>query len=171
MKDIAGYEDFYSVTKFGEVFSKRRGIFLKGFLGGGYRYRAVSLCVARHQKVFMIHRLVAKAFIENPERKREVNHIDGDKLNNSVENLEWVTAKENVQHAIRTGLRSATPCKETLFKKGFDAKRSKLTEADVITIRDRHMIGETFRSISKDYPVNESNIRRACKGQAFKTIM
>lgn len=67
-------------------------------------YMVVSLGKP-HRKQFRVHVLVATAFIENKNGKLVVNHIDGDKSNNRVDNLEWVTSKENVQHAIKTGLR------------------------------------------------------------------
>lgn len=93
------YEAFDS----GKVYSKRRDCFLTG---GTYPngYEFVGLSVDGKTKNFMRHRLVALAFIPNPQNLPYVNHIDGDKKNNHVNNLEWCTPKENVQHAIRTGL-------------------------------------------------------------------
>ena len=74
--------------------------------GRGYGY--VTLCYRRKTKHYSIHSLVAKAFIENPDNKPEVNHIDGNKHNNYVENLEWVTRAENMYHAKYAGL--IKPC-------------------------------------------------------------
>lgn len=70
----------------------------------GYRYDSVSYQEDGKQKHVTVHRLMAEAFIPNPENKPQVNHIDGDPGNNAIENLEWVTAKENVRHAYDTGL-------------------------------------------------------------------
>lgn len=67
---------------------------------GGYRFVRIG------KKSYPLHRVIASAFIPNPENKPEVNHIDGNKSNNAVSNLEWVTRKENMQHALKTGLRS-----------------------------------------------------------------
>lgn len=67
-------------------------------------YKRVVLSIDGKRKLYYVHRLLAEAFIDNPENKDCVNHIDGNKLNNSVDNLEWVTYSENTQHAVKTGL-------------------------------------------------------------------
>jgi len=167
MKDIKDFEKYYSISKDGRVFSKRRNIYLKWCLVSKGRYRAVLLTVNYKYKMKSIHRLVAEAYIENPENKPQVNHIDGDRFNNCVDNLEWVTAKENVRHAIDTGL--SNPVNQ--FTGGFDERRSKLTKHDVLDVRARYAKGEALREISKDYNVHESNIGRACKGHSFKDII
>lgn len=102
-RDIEGYEGLYQVSDDGQVFSIRakraRKIHVRK---DGYLY--VSL--HKDGKVIEpgVHRLVAKAFVPNPENKREVNHINGIKTDNRVDNLEWMTPKENTAHAFYTGL-------------------------------------------------------------------
>lgn len=108
-KDVAGFEGRYQVSNKGNVKSLR-------FLGHDKEqlmklskhhsgYLIVQL--GKHPaKICLVHQLVAKAFIPLVEGKEFVNHIDGNKHNNCVENLEWVTTQENITHAIKTGLRN-----------------------------------------------------------------
>lgn len=80
----------------------RKGVVLKP--GHSKGYPVVVLSNKEATKTFLVHRLVAEAFIPNPEHKKEVNHIDGNKTNNNISNLEWVTKMETMHHAIKTGL-------------------------------------------------------------------
>lgn len=107
-KDIKGYEGLYQVSNCGRVKSfkrkKEQGEVVGGFLAYG-NYPAVQLSIkGQRYKNFSIHRLVAAAFIDNPDQKEQVNHIDGDKTNNHADNLEWVTGSENALHAYEIGL-------------------------------------------------------------------
>jgi len=111
-KDIVGYEGLYQVSNTGLVRSLGNGKsynkshrmprVLKQNLNLKYCY--IMLCKDSKYKCIRVHRLVALAFIPNPENKSEVNHIDGNKRNNNVENLEWSTSKENHAHAKQNGL-------------------------------------------------------------------
>ena len=94
----------YAVTREGRVYSLYSKKFLsENKINAGYK--AATLCDNGFRKEELVHRLVAKAFIPNPLNLPCVNHIDGDKLNNNVSNLEWCTHQENTQHAMETGLR------------------------------------------------------------------
>lgn len=119
-RDIVGYEGMYSVSSDGRIWSYprhvsrrsgrpnlMRGQLLKIFKDAS-GYCSVSLTDSLHvHKSYLVHRLVAQAFLPNPDNKPEVNHIDGNKSNNNVQNLEWATRIENQHHAIETGLTPA----------------------------------------------------------------
>jgi len=98
----------YIVTMTGEVFSTKSGTLRrlrpKPHSAG---YAAVTLCRSGERRDFLIHRLVAMHFIPNPYRLEEVNHVDGDKRNNSVGNLEWVDRSGNTKHSWENGLRES----------------------------------------------------------------
>jgi len=104
-------------------------------------------------KTKLIHRLVAEAFIPNPENLPEINHIDGNKRNNAVSNLEWVSHLENIRHAWDTGLSTPTSLK------GEDNPSAKLTEDDVSTIRKRYAAGGvTQAELAREYQVTATAI-------------
>ena len=104
-RDIPGYEGLYQVSSEGRI---KRGDRIKSLHidHGGY----CTVCLSKHsaQKNAKVHRLVAIAFIPNPNGKKTVNHKDGNKKNNCVSNLEWATHSENIIHANKTGLRIVT---------------------------------------------------------------
>jgi len=104
-RDVHGYEGLYHVSSLGRIKRNERFKTLRVDRRG---YLTVWLCKNSTQKNYKVHRLVATAFIQNPEGKKTVNHIDGNKQNNAVENLEWATHSENIIHANKTGLRTVT---------------------------------------------------------------
>lgn len=99
-------ETNYSVSDDGQVRNDVTNYILKNYIQNGYAH--VTLHINKKSKRFNAHRLVAIAFIPNPDNKEYVNHIDGNKNNNIVTNLEWVTASENTRHAVATGLKLPT---------------------------------------------------------------
>lgn len=99
-KDIEGYEGHYEVSTFGRVRNKRTGRVLKeGTYYNGYS--KITLSKNSVTKTYLVHRLIAQAFIPNPENKPQVNHKDENKTNNHADNLEWMTAEENVNYGTR----------------------------------------------------------------------
>lgn len=97
MKQINNYDNYY-IDENGKVYNSNTKKYLKGSIGeNGYLYYRLSK--NNKKKMFYAHRLVAKNFIDNPHNYEVVNHIDGNKLNNNVTNLEWVTYSENTKHA------------------------------------------------------------------------
>lgn len=110
-KDIAGYEGLYQVSNLGRVkslpkqygFSYRPEKILAEVVDS-HGYVVFNLRKDGRKKQVYLHRVVASTFIDNPFNYPQVNHLNGDKKDNRVENLEWCTAKQNVQHAYNNGL-------------------------------------------------------------------
>ena len=94
MRDVKGYEGIYGITSCGKVWSYRRQKFLKPFYDKN-GYLRVQLCKNGKCKKYKLHRLVADAYIPNPDNLPEVDHIDNDKTHNYINNLQWLSHKDN----------------------------------------------------------------------------
>ena len=129
-KTVAGYGGRYSVSSEGRVYSSHnKGSYLKDVISVD-GYARVSLSENNKRTLTSTHRLVAFAFIPNPEDKPTVNHKDGCKLNNCVGNLEWATNSEQIRHAIDTGLMTRPHGKEAKAYRG---------PIDVYNLEDKYL--------------------------------
>lgn len=158
IKPVVGYEGLYSVTHDGKVYSHISNKWLRPGLNGD-GYPTVVLRKNKKPRTIAVHRLVAMAFIENPENKSHVNHIDGDKTNNDYRNLEWVTPSENVLHAYKTGLET----RDTLRK---------LTPEQVVEIHKLYASGGyTHRKLAKKYQIPCSRISDILNLKTYKDVV
>ncbi|MFF6569797.1 HNH endonuclease [Pseudomonas aeruginosa] len=107
-REVVGYEGLYRVSEHGEVIGVIRKKIKKQFPNTS-GYMSVGLCANGRQKNTTVHKIVALAFLDKAFESLEVNHIDGDKLNNHHSNLEWVTRLENLNHAKRWGFLESPP--------------------------------------------------------------
>ena len=164
-RDICGYEGLYKVSNFGRVKSLHCGrekLLKAGVSNTGYAN--MSLTKTKTKKNFHVHALVAGAFLPNPEGKRELNHIDGNKTNNRVENLEWITGSENTRHAIQNG--------QLKIKKGSQCRFAKLTDEQVRYIRRvyiprHHEFGQL--ALARRFNVSSSTIYEIISGKYYAT--
>lgn len=172
-KDIKDFEGWYQISDLGNVRSLDRvssdGRFYKGSLKaigfGRGKYNIITLYKGGEQKSFRVHRLVAEAFISNPDNKSEVNHIDGNKNNNHVGNLEWSTSSENQKHAYRLGLQ------ETF--KGEDHIKAKLTNEQAWAIkylRKDNPLLYTMQNLANMYNVSVATISLIMSGRRYKNV-
>lgn len=147
-KIVQGFEN-YLVSTLGNV-KTINGRFKKVVYDNKNSYGYVELWKNNKGKKFRIHRLVAETFIPNYDNKEQVNHIDGNKTNNCVDNLEWVTPKENVTHAINNNL--------IILKYGSNNVSAKLKEEDVKFIRENAKVNISVKELAKQYNVSTTNI-------------
>lgn len=175
-KPIKGYENKYEVSNLGRVKSLERydkynrhiyeKILIPKKHSGGY------LRVGLSRKDYYIHRLVAEAFIDNPNNKKYINHIDGNKTNNKVENLEWCTANENMQHAYyvlkyanREFMSKIANCEN--HKRAIKNRR-KFTEKQIYEIRNS---SESEYKIAQKYNVSRGLINSIKNYKVYKDVV
>ena len=167
-KKIEGFEN-YEVSNYGNV----KGLKIKTNFGSSFKiyperiinpwkdkkgYLYIDISYFPNKKRFLLHRLVAIHFINNKENKPQINHKDGNKSNNCVENLEWCTAKENLKHAVDTGLNK---------KEGVDNYKSKFSKEDIINIRK---IKGSQQSIANIFNVSQTCIGSIKRQITYKNI-
>ena len=119
-RPIKDYEDLYLVSNTGLVKSLHWGkekLLKQVIRSKNYQYYFVGLLKNKKRKYFAVHRLVAQAFIENTNNYAQVDHLDGNKLNNNADNLEWVTPKENTNRAWKLGLAKYTNRRKEKLRK------------------------------------------------------
>jgi predicted XRE-type DNA-binding protein len=152
--DIPNYEGQYQITRDGQVWSLKSNKWLsQHLLGNGYKFVGLQDKNTLQIKTILIHRVLAIIFIPNLENKKTVNHIDGNKLNNNIENLEWNTYSENVKHSYDLGLHISI--------KGDKIHSAKLNKEDVIEIKTmlKHNLYKQ-KEIAELYGVDSSVISR-----------
>ena len=163
-KDIKDYEGLYQVSNLGNVRSLDRYVNYKNIkerlikgkeikpVDAGNGYMRVTLSNKNKTRIYSIHRLVAEAFIPNPENKPEINHKKGRKNDNRASELEWCTHKENMEHACETGLKQSKG--KTILQ--YDLQGNFVKEWDSLT------------EAGKYTKTNKSHICQVCKKQRNK---
>lgn len=170
---VVGYEDFYMVDSNGNVYSLHKSRFGKNSnldentplstYTDNKGYKSVVLVKNKVKRTTRLHRIVALTFIPNPENKPCVNHKNGIKTDNRVDNLEWVTYSENEIHSIkRLGKKK---------KKGQDSPLAKLNDETVIKIKIQLQKGEKSSNIAKMFNVSPQHICCIKKGRKWAHIV
>lgn len=139
----------YLVTEDGKVLSKKTGRCLKGEVSNR-GYLRVTLSLNGAYKKFSVHRLVAEAYLPNPENKPQVNHKDSDRLNNHVDNLEWCTSSENNKHAYAEGNNEPL--------RGSKANGAVLKEEQVLDIYHKMLKGVSLKQIHEETGIDKSTL-------------
>lgn len=158
-KTIDGFER-YKVSNLSRILDTKRNVILVPY-NHNKNYKRIALNKNKKQHHLYFHRLLAYAFIPNPENKPFINHIDGNPSNNLISNLEWCTQKENVQHAYRTGLSKSTTCEL--------ARNAKITNIQAIEIASQYGILSVKELMSK-YGMSKSTINNILTGRSWSEV-
>lgn len=181
-KDIAQFNGKYQVSNLGNVRSVTRTVTQRSPKGGvsvrtlkgktlkpkvtKNGYLELRLWAENSKGISVrVHRLVAEAFIPNPENKPQVNHKNGNKVDNSVDNLEWVTCQENVQHATKNGM--------IAYLRGEQHQNTTLTESDVRFIREHYMYRDAkwnTTTLAKKFGISIQTVLNIANGKVWNHL-
>lgn len=172
--DIRRFRDsYYLVYSDGRVYSEKSGLFLSVTDNNGYKMYSMTFGSkgARYKKKLYAHRVVAEVFLDRIDGKHQVNHRNGIKADNRVENLEWCTREENMNHAIATGLvkinvdewiKKKRVKKERVYVE--KKKRRVFSDVELLDIRSRGVSGDDLLVLGKEYGVSISVIYNIVNG-------
>ena len=160
IREVSGFTDRYLAFGDGRIFSIKRQLFIKPHLSPN-GYLKLNVWAKGKVRSRPVHRLIAEAFIPNPENKPEVNHKNGNKTDNSVENLEWCTHSENIQHSVND---------IKTFPLGEQRKESVLTDEKVKRIRRLKLLGFKQKSIARVFNVSIATVHKIIKGKTWKHV-
>lgn len=159
IKEIKNYEGLYTISNRGVIRSSYTGKIIKQHLNK-YGYYQVRLYKNKKPKNYTVHRLVAETFIPNPHKAETVNHIDGNKTNNKVENLEWCSSSENFNKAFQSDC----------LAKGVLNANSIFNEEQVRFIRDACRGGYSKRRLARVFNTTHDVIDDIVTGKSYKNI-
>lgn len=162
-KDIPGHEGYYQASNLGRIKSLPR--IVSPCFDKQTGYLKVQLSNDKNSKrhtLEAVHRLVCKAFVPGYFEGAEVNHKDGNKLNNVPDNFEWCTPKYNIEHAYKIGLRESV--------KGINHCNAKVTEEQVREIRKMHENGMPHNKIAEVFPIHKSSVYAIIKRWQWKHV-
>jgi len=148
----------YKVFPDGRIFGKR-GKYLTPHLNDK-GYWCVGLSLDGKSTLERVHRILAKLFIPNPENKPCVNHIDADRANNDLSNLEWATYSENVIHSVKLGARRSKAFRESHSAPGEKNGNAKLKQEQVDAMRDLYSMGYSQNKLERIFGVNQGRIHK-----------
>ena len=165
-KDIKGYEKMYQISNLGNVKSLKRKycrndkILKQAINKKGYKICALNK--NRKIKSYIVHRLIALSFIKNEFNKPQINHKNGIKTDNRIENLEWCTNSENQLHAYKIGLSN---------RKGENHTQNKLKNSDIYKIRNLYNNNYSLIQLAQSFNTTSSNIYRIVNLKTWKHLL
>ena len=155
-RDLKGFEN-YQISNLGRIYSKKRRTCLKVKRLGNSGYYQVRLSKDGSYVYKNLHRLIAETFIPNPNNLRTVNHINGNKLDNRISNLEWADDSTQQHHAYLTGLKDST--------------QHVLSEQEILEVYKKYFENnQSIYSLAKEYNTRKQQIAKLVKGQRHQSL-